>query len=254
MSYPPAGPEKESALTESGSESVLWREILPGCSTWSHVLKRGTALRLAALDDAPNVGVLLLNADNFSERLNVPDTLKAQHIARLTAGAVLYSDMGRILCSITDDSVGWHDALGGCSDGALVRAKYGDATYQEAGNEWHQNALEGFLVEFAKFGLGPRDLMMNLNLFSKVEVLDDGSLRFVSGNARVGSYVELRAELNTLVILNSCQHPMDPAGEYAKKRVELTLKKVPAPAADDLCRMYCPENERGFMLTERYFV
>ena len=99
---------------------ILWQETLPGCSTWSHILKRGTALRLTAIEVRPNVGALLLNADNPTERLNLPDTLKAQHIARLTAGNVLYSDMGRILCSITHDTVGWHDPLGGCSDAQLL--------------------------------------------------------------------------------------------------------------------------------------
>ncbi len=254
MSHAPAVPEKESALTESTPEMILWQEVLPGCSTWSHVLKRGTALRLTAVDDAPNVGVLLFNADNLTERLNLPDTLKAQHIARLTAGAVLYSDMGRILCSMTEDSVGWHDPLGGCSDAALVRAKYGAASYQQARNEWHQNTLDGFLIELAKYGLGLRDLMMNINLFSKVEVREDGSMHFVAGNTAAGGAVELRAEMNTLVILNSCQHPMDASGVYAKKQVRLTLKKVPPPADDDLCRTFRPENGRGFTLTERYFL
>ena len=204
-------------MTALSFESILWQETLPGCSTWSHVLKRGTALRLTALEDCPNVGVLLLNADNFSERLNLPDSLKAQHIARLTAGAVLYSDMGRILCSITEDTVGWHDPLGGCSDAALVRARYGEASYQEARNEWHENALDGFLIELAKYGLGARDLMMNINLFSKVAVLADGSMQFVGGNAPTGSYVELRAELNTLVILNSCQHPHGSLGQVCEE-------------------------------------
>ena len=115
------------------------------------------------MGDHANVGALFLNADNPAERLNLPDTLKAQHIARLTAGSVLYSDMGRILCSITDDTLGWHDPLGGCSDAAMVAAKYGALSYQQARNDWHQNALDGFLIELVcggccalwdRFGLG----------------------------------------------------------------------------------------------------
>ncbi len=218
------------------------------------MLKRGTALRLTADGDHANVGALLLNADNPSERLNLPDTLKAQHIARLTTGAVLYSDMGRILCSITDDTLGWHDPLGGCSDAAMVAAKYGELIYQQARNEWHQNALDGFLIELAKYGLDSRDLMMNVNFFSKVEVGHDGGMRFVSGHAKAGSAVELRAEMNTLVILNTCQHPMDPATEYRQVPVELTVKRVAAPGPEDLCRTFRPENVRGFTLTERYFL
>lgn len=234
--------------------AILWEELLPGSSTWSHVLKRGTALRIEALEDGCNVGAIFLNAENTSERLNLPDSLKAQHIARLTAGSVLFSDMGRILCSITDDTVGWHDPLGGCSDARLVERKYGKLEYQQARNNWHQNALGGFLIELAKYGLNNRDLMMNVNFFSKVEVGDDGSMHFVPGNAKVGDVVELRAEMNTLVILNTCQHPMDPQAEYAQRPVKLTLKKVEAPGPHDLCRNSRPENARGFTLTERYFL
>jgi urea carboxylase-associated protein 2 len=236
------------------SSEVLWEETLPGCATWSHVLKRGTALRMTAEGEGANVGALLLNANNFSERLNLPDTLKAQHIAKLTTGAVLYSDMGRILCSITEDTLGWHDPLGGCSDAALVAEKYGPLSYQQARNGWHQNALDGFLIELAKYGLDARDLMMNVNFFSKVEVRNDGSMHFVAGHAKAGSAVELRAEMNTLVILNSCQHPMETDRAYREVPVRLTLKRVAAPAVDDVCRTFRPENARGFTLTERYYL
>ena len=236
------------------NSSLLWEETLPGSSTWSHILKRGTSLRIEALEDHCNVGAILFNADNLSERLNLPDTLKAQHIARLTTGAVLYSDMARILCSITEDTLGWHDPLGGCSDHTLVAKKYGVSTYQQARNEWHQNALDGFLIELEKYGLNGRDLMMNINFFSKVEVHDDGSMHFISNHSKIGSTVELRAEMNTLVILNTCQHPMDPDPVYAQRPVKLTIKKVPPPGPDDLCRSFRPENARGFTLTERYFL
>ncbi len=234
--------------------SILWEETLAGSSTWSHILKRGTALRITALAESPNVGALSLNARNPTARLNLPATLKAQHIARLTAGNVLYSDMGRILCSITADTVGWHDPLGGCSDATLVTRKYGPSTYQQARNHWHQNALDGFLIELEKHGLGPRDLTMNLNLFSKVEVQLDGSMHFIPANSRAGDVIELRAEVDTLVILNTCQHPMDPAPEYREIPVQITLMTVPPAAPDDACRLSCPENTRGFTLTERYLL
>lgn len=236
------------------TSNILWEEVLAGSASWSHILKRGTALRMETLEDDCNVGAMFLNADNFAERLTLADTLKAQHIARLTAGSILYSDMGRVLCSITEDTVGWHDPLAGCSDAKSVEKKYGKLSYQQARNEWHQNALDGFLIELAKYGLNRRDLMMNVNFFSKVSVQNDGSLQFVTGNAPKGSAVEFRAEMNTLVILNSCQHPMEPGSTYAKRPVKLTVKRVEPPSAEDLCRVACPENTRGFILTERYFL
>ena len=241
-------------MNTPGLSTVLWEETLPGSSAWSHVLKRGTALRIETLEAGSNVGAIFLNADNLSEKLNLPDTLKAQHIGRLLKGSVLFSDMARILCSITDETAGWHDPLGGCSDAALVEQKYGKLSYQVARNLWHKNALGNFLVELGKYGLDSRDLTMNVNFFSKVEVALDGSMHFIPDFAAAGSIVELRAEMNTLVILDTCQHPMDPDPVFAHRPVRLTIKQVSAPDSDDFCRKFRPENARGFTLTERNFL
>jgi len=103
------------------TQEWLVDEPLRGGQMWSRVLKRGQVLRITDVEGGGSVAALLFNADRPLERYNMPDTLKAQHIARITTGNVLYSDMGRILCSITGDSVGWHDPIGGCSNARIVR-------------------------------------------------------------------------------------------------------------------------------------
>lgn len=236
------------------AKNILFEETVPPGAAWSHILKRGTSLRLTDTEGGANVGAIFYNADCPVERLNIPDTLKAQHIARLAHGFVLYSDMGRILCSVTADSLGWHDALCGCLDASAVKAKYGEARYQECRNDFYKDAQSSFLIELEKQGLGPRDLSPNLNFFSKVSVDSGGTLAYQPGHSSPGSFVKLRAEMNVLVILNSCPHPLDPNPRYTPKPVHLTLSRVLPPAADDACRVSRPENGRGFILTERYFL
>jgi urea carboxylase-associated protein 2 len=233
---------------------LLWEETVQPGATWSHVLKRGTALRLIDIEGGANAAAIFYNFECPVERFNMPDTLKAQHIARLTKGNVLYSDMGRILCSITEDSVGWHDPLGGASNARLVEAQFGVARYQEYRNECHKNTLDSFLIELGKWGLGPRDLTANVNFFSRVDVDSDGAMSFHEGNSPPGGMVELRAEMNVLTIINTCQHPLDPASHYGPKPINLSIHSVSPPASDDLCRISRPENVRGFTLTERYFL
>lgn len=233
---------------------ILWEETLPGAATWSRTFKRGTALLLTDPTGGANAAAMFYNAENPVERYNMPDTLKAQHVSRLTKDLVLYSDMGRVLASITHDTCGWHDPLSGHSNAALVHAKYGDKSYQEARNGFYQNARDGFVIELAKYGLGERDLLANINFFSKVQVSETGAMNFIQGNSKPGSSVELRFEMDTLVILNTCQHPLDPSPAYAPQPVHLTIFRTPAPEADDACRMSRPENERGFTLTERYYL
>ncbi len=233
---------------------VLFEDRVPGGATWSHVLKRGTALRITDPEGRANVGALFYNWEQPVERYNMPDTLKAQHIARLSRGDVLYSDMGRILCSITEDSVGWHDPLSGCSNAALVRSTYGEARYQEHRNDYYKNAYDSFVIELAKYGLSARDMVAPVNFFSKVVVDDNGGMRFITGHSKAGGFVELRAEMNVLVILNTCQHPLDPNPTYDPRPVALSVARVAPPAADDACRVSRAENGRGFTLTERYFL
>jgi len=235
-------------------EPILWEETVQPAASWSHVVKRGTCLRITDIEGGANVGALFYNFECPSERYNMPDTLKAQHIARLTEGFVLYSDMGRILFSIIGDTVGWHDPIGGCSSAALVKAKYGEARYQEHRNQYFRNGHDSFVVELGKWGLGPRDLTSNVNFFSRVDTAADGAITFHGGNSAPGSFVDLRAEMNVLTILNTCPHPLDPSPKYNPKPVQLSIRRVAAPGADDPCRNSRPENGRGFTLTERYFL
>ena len=236
------------------NETVLWEETIQPGASWSHVLKRGTALRVKDLEGGANVGGIFYNFECPTERYNMPDTLKAQHIARLTSGFVLYSDMGRVLLSVTADKVGWHDPIGGTSNRKIVEAKYGPSSYQKDRNDYHTNGRDSFLVELAKWGLGPRDLVANANLFSRVDVSDDGMMTFAEGNSKAGDSIDLRAEMNVLVILNTCQHPLDPSPKYLPKPVQVSIRQVAPAAIDDPCRISRPENGRGFTLTERYFM
>lgn len=232
-------------------EQILWEEELRGGQTWSHVLDTGTAIRLTDIEGGANVSALMYNARQPEERYNMPDTLKAQHIARLTEGFCIYSDMGRILFSVTHDTAGWHDALGGILDEAALAKQYGVKTYQEHRNDWTQAPKEQLLLELAKYGLGQRDWIPTLNLFSKVEVSLDGVMKYIPAHSKPGSYVELRAEMPVLLLLNANHHPLEGGSTYAPKPVKLTVKRVPAAAADDKCRLSRPENGRGFQLNAR---
>ena len=233
--------------------SVLWSELFPGGGHWSYKVRRGTTLRFIDLEGGANVAVLLYRADERLERLNIPDTLKAQHTAHLTAGNVLYSDMGNVMASITADTVGWHDPLCGVSDADSLRARFGEKRYQEHRNAMYRNGKDSLLVEIGKWGLGLRDLIPNLNLFSRVAVDANGRFQFVPKNSRKNDYVELRFEMDTLVALSTAPHPLDPNPEYAPKKVGIVAWDSGTASADDRCRLSCPENQRGFYNTERIY-
>jgi urea carboxylase-associated protein 2 len=236
------------------SERILWEETMPGGAHWSGLLRRGNTLRLTDLNGAANVSALFFNQEEKTERYNMPDTLKAQHTAFLTQGHACFSDMGRVLCSIPEDTCGWHDALCGVLDAKRLQTKYGEARYQEHRNGMYRSGLEGFLIELNKWGLGRRDVGANVNFFSKVTTDPEGKLNFDKAHRQAGQYVDVRFEMNVLVVLSSAPHPLDPATTYDPGPVKLTAWRSGTAGAHDLCRQSCPENERGFINTERWFL
>jgi len=235
------GPAQESKVSDT-----IYSDTLPGGKHWSMTLRRHQRLRLTDLIGGANVAMLFYNPQNLLERYNAPDTLKCQHTFKLMQGHCLYSDMGRIFCSIVTDTAGWHDTVCGTSHKAMVEARWGKASYQQRRNDWQQNGRDSFLVEAAKYGMGRRDLAANVNWFSKVTTASDGMLRFDASAAKAGAQVELRFEMDTLVLLHTCPHPLDSSPAYPRKPVRFDILEGAPASADDACRLSAPENGRGF--------
>ncbi len=238
--------------TTSQSASAVLEEALRGGQSFSRVVKRGQILKLVDVEGGASVAALFFNAEQFLERYNMPDTLKAQHIARLTAGNSLFSDMGHVLVSIISDTTGWHDTITGHMTAEASLAKFGAGSYQKLRNDFHHNTRDNFLVELGKYGLTRRDLHANVNFFTKVVADLDGKLTYARAS-RPGSAIELRADMNVLVVLSNTPHPLDPSTTYSPKPVALSIRQGRIAAPNDACRTACPESERAFTLTDRYF-
>ena len=233
------------------SELLSSQRVVPGAATWSGVLQRGAALEVEDLEGGANAALLLLDARRPTERLNVPDTLKAQHVARITTGVALYSDMGRVLASVVEDTCGWHDPLCGHGRQSDVDARFGATSFATERNAARRGAREQLVLELAKHGLGARDLAATINLFSKVTVDERGTLEFHPDSSPAGGRIVLRADTDVLVVLNTAPHPLDRRTTWEPKPIGLALRTVGPAGPDDEVRLACPENERGFAVTDR---
>lgn len=233
---------------------MKFTETLPGGAMWSMRIPRNRLLRLRALAADANVSALFYNAVNPLDRLNVPDTLKALHTAKLSRGHVLMSDMGLAMVSLVEDSLGWHDPLGGHSTAQTVEGSFGRGSYQEMRNEFPRNARDNFLVELFKHGLGLPDLVANVNFFSKVSADESGRLALHSGHCPAGAVVALRTEIDVLAVMSNTPHPMHPPGVYPRVPVELSIELGEPAGPDDFCRNFRPECGRAMQMAERQFL
>ncbi len=220
--------------------------VVEGGKHWSLRLRRGLSLQLTNTSGSANVGMVMYNAHNLLERYNAPDTLKCQHTFHLTQGHCLYSDMGHVMASIVSDTAGGHESICGNSTAASVASQYGARHYQSDRNYWHQNGYDAFLVELTKYGLGRADLPANVNWFSKCSIGDEGQLELDSNDAEEGSSVTLRIDMDCVVVLHTCPHPLAIDNNYNAAAVSVAIADAPPMTSDDLCLNSCDENRRGF--------
>lgn len=234
-------------------ENLIYSEVFPGGAHWSLRMRAGNALRLIDIEGGANVGMLMFNPENTLEKYNMPDTLKGQHTFRLSLGNTLYTDMGRAMCSIVEDTAGWHDTATGTCNRALVERKWGKTTYQASKNEYLRNGRDSFLIELGKYGLGKKDLAANVNWFSRVEVSEEGNLIWSNTQSKAGDALTIRFEMDAIVAMHTCAHPLNPADEYPRKPIRYEIRQLPPAELDDAARISRPESERAFENTRLYY-
>lgn len=230
-------------------ESMLWEETIAAGGYASKELQRGARLRLTDLHGDACVSMLVFNTERTAERLNIADTVKVQWSAYLGQGSLLLSDMGRALLSILEDTAATHDTFCGASNQRLNARKYG------SGDNWgpYPNARDRFLLATAKFGLGRRDIHPCVNWFKGVRVAPDGSTVLHHGPFAPGRALTLRADMNVIVVLANCPHPLDPRRDFCVSAVRASAWRGPVASADDPVRNASPEAQRAFLNVDEYF-
>jgi urea carboxylase-associated protein 2 len=225
--------------------AVVWDELLGPGSYATRVVARGTVVRLADLEGDACAHVLVLDAHAPHDRLNVADTVKVQWQAYLGSGALLLSGQGRVLATIVADTSGRHDALCGTSTAAGNAARYGDG----GAHGPSPSGRDRFLVALAKHGLGPRDLPPTISFFQSVRVAPDGGLDLV-GALGAPAHVDLRAEVDLVVVVVSAPHPLDERPTYSTSPLRVTAWRGEPTGPDDPHRRATPEARRAFENTD----
>uniref|UniRef100_Q07SB5 DUF1989 domain-containing protein n=1 Tax=Rhodopseudomonas palustris (strain BisA53) TaxID=316055 RepID=Q07SB5_RHOP5 len=218
-------------------DAIIHRETVPGGWYFVTKLNRGEALRIVNASGKACVSLQAWNASDPSERLNHADTIKVQWAASLRKGRVMLSDMGRVLLSIIQDTSGAHDTLAGGSNAASNAARYGDG---------FRNTRDNFILAAGKLGLDRRDVHPCVALFAPVSVDAEGNFEWQGERRSPGDFVDLRAEMDLLIALSTCPHPLDPSPDYAPGDVEIVRYQAGVPADDDLCRTASLEAKRAF--------
>ncbi len=196
---------------------VIHDEVVAGRAPWHHVVRRGQTLRIIDLEGNQAVDFLVYSLADDSERYSAADTIAAQRNIFLVTGSVLLSNEGNPMMTIVDGNVGRHDTIGGACSRESNTLRYGFHTK-------HQHAcVENFLHANAAWGRGKRDMVSNINWFMNVPVEPDGSLGIVDGISGPGKYVELRAEMDCVVVVSNCPQINNPCNGFNPTPVRMIV-------------------------------
>ena len=236
-------------VADDAPGEVVWEETIAPGGYASRRLARGTRLRLVDVDGDACASMLLFNAENPAQRLNVADTLKVRWNGYLGAGKLILSDMGRVLMSILEDGAGTHDAFCGASNEASNARRFGNG--KNHGD--HPNARDRFMLAVAKHGLGRKDVHPCINWFKGVRIGDDGGTEAQIGPFPSGRSLLLRAEMDLLVVLANCPHVLDERAAYRVTPLRATAWRGEVTAQSDPIRGATPEGLRAFLNTEDFY-
>ena len=184
---------------------------------WSGVVPTGSTIQIIDLGGNQAVDCLFYLAADTSERYSAPETIVWQGSVFLTTGSVLRTHSGRPLLTVEEDGVGRHDTIGGACSKESNSLRYGHHTR-------HQHAcVENFLTEGARWGLGKRDLVSNINWFMNVPVEASGALGIVDGLSAPGLAITLRAHEDVLTLISNCPQVNNPCNGFDPTPVRIVV-------------------------------
>jgi hypothetical protein len=197
---------QHSFLVEAGDPFVL-------------EVRKGQIVRIVDLEGNQAVDTLFYNALDYADRYSAQDTIREQRSLYLTTGTRLVSTEGNVLLTIVADTCGRHDTLGGACAAESNMVRY--AIEKRSMHACRQSFLKG--IQHWKHGMDKRDITSNINFFMNVPVTPEGGLTFEDGVSEAGKYVELRAEMDVLMLISNCPQLNNPCNAYNPTPVQILL-------------------------------
>ena len=187
---------------------IVLDQVVPARAPWSAVVRAGQVLTMVDVGGNQSGDCLLYSAEDTGERYSVPDTISRSGNAYVRKGTVLRSNYGNALATVVANEIDRQDTIGGACGKESNTLRYGYHTMAEHG------CRENFLAEAAKYGMGARDIVSNLNWFMKVPIEADGTLGIVDGISGPGKRVAFRAETDILVLVSNCPQMNNPCNDF----------------------------------------
>lgn len=212
-------PTANLQISQLDPTTALYNFVVDAGDPFAHEVRKGQILRIVDLEGNQAVDTLFYNAHDYSDRYSAQDTIREQNNIYLTTGTQLISTSGAVMLTITADTCGRHDTLGGACSTESNMVRYAiEKRYMHACRNSFLKCTQQW-----KNGLTKRDITSNINFFMNVPVTPDGKLTFADGVSEAGKYVELRAEMDVLLVISNCPQLNNPCNAYNPTPIQVLI-------------------------------
>lgn len=209
-------------ITQSNKKTAdaVYRQTVDAGDYWLETVKLGQTIRILDLEGNQAADTLFFNAADTAERYSAIDTIREQGNLYLSAGTELKSNLGNTLLTITADTCGRHDTIGGAcaTESNTVRYALEKKCMHACRDSWMLA-----IAQKPEFQITKRDISHNINFFMNVPVSPDGGLTFADGISDAGKYVELCAQMDVHVLISNCPQLNNPCNAYNPTPIEVLV-------------------------------
>ncbi|HEX8048772.1 urea amidolyase associated protein UAAP2 [Rhizobium sp.] len=189
-------------------ENTAQDHYIPAEAPFSTVIKKGQTVRIEDTYGQQAIDTLFYNAADVSERYSNQDTMREQGAAYISTGTKVISNEGRVMLTMTADSCGRHDTSAGACSCESNTVRFGHGT------RYLHACRDNFVLEVSKHGMSKRDVVPNINFFMNVPIEPSGEMTIVDGISAPGDYVELKAEMDVLLVISNCPQINNPCNGF----------------------------------------
>lgn len=207
-------------------EEAIADFVVEAGDPFTHEIRKGQIVRIVDLEGNQSADTLFFNAQDYTDRYSSQNTVLEQSNIYLTTGTKLLSTDGNVLLTIVADTCGRHDTLGGACATESNMVRYGIETrHMHACRQSFVRGIQEWKHRFEK-----RDLASNINFFMNVPVTPGGELYFAGGVSGPRKYVELRAEMDILMLVSNCPQLNNPCNAFNPTSLQILIWEVPDQA------------------------
>ena len=193
----------QNPYVPAGASAVLEDTVLEARMPWSGRIARGEHLVLVDLEGQQAINFLCFDADDPEERYHAPNTIKLQGNIYLGRGSVLWSVRARKMMTVVEDTCGGHVTIFGCCSFELDDVRYG------------RPQPPGVPAELRVRARPPRARAGRRRPEHRLLHAGAGRPRRERRDRRrvvqARDHVDLRAEMDVLVVISNCPEALNPA-------------------------------------------